>query len=51
MPKIIAALLTISAFMSRTAASSPVNIARATMQWPMLSSTISAIAATGVTLL
>ncbi len=41
----------ISAFMSPTARSSPVKMARATMQWPMLSSTISAIAATGITLL
>jgi len=41
----------ISAFMSRTAASSPVKIARPMMQWPMLSSTISAIEATGMTLL
>ena len=38
-------------FMSRTAASRPVKMARAMMQWPMLSSTISGIAATGATLL
>ena len=31
----------IRAFMSRTARSRPIKIARATMQWPMLSSTIS----------
>ena len=41
----------ISAFMSRTAFSSPTKIARPMMQCPMLSSTISGIAATGVTLL
>ena len=40
-----------SAFMSRTAASRPVKMARAMMQWPMLSSTISEMAATGPTLL
>jgi hypothetical protein len=39
-----------SAFMSRTARSRPVKIARAMMQWPMLSSTISGMAATGCTL-
>ena len=50
MPKIIARAPSISAFMSRTAASRPVKIARAMMQWPMLSSTISGIAATGCTL-
>src|SRR5688500_4326213 len=43
--------LSIRVFMSRTAVSSPVKIARAMMQWPMLSSTISGIAATGITLL
>jgi hypothetical protein len=41
----------ISTFMSRTAASRPVKMARPMMQWPMLSSTISGIAATGITLL
>src|SRR5688572_6248226 len=41
----------ISAFMSLTAFSRPVKIARAMMQWPMLSSTICGIEATGTTLL
>jgi len=40
----------ISAFMSRTAASSPANTAREMMACPMLSSTTSRIAATGCTL-
>ncbi len=40
----------ISAFMSRTAISSPSNTARAMIACPMLSSTISRIAATGWTL-
>ena len=42
---------TISFFMSRTALSSPAKMARPMMQWPMLSSTISEIEATGTTLL
>jgi adenosylmethionine-8-amino-7-oxononanoate aminotransferase len=41
---------TISAFISRTARSKPVNSAWATMAWPMFSSRISAMAATGCTL-
>src|SRR6185437_4220417 len=40
----------ISAFMSRTAAASPPNTARETIACPILSSTISATAATGCTL-
>jgi len=40
----------ISAFISRTASPRPVNSARATIAWPMFSSTISWMAATGCTL-
>src|SRR5262249_44289812 len=41
---------TISAFIFATAPAKPSNNACATIAWPMLSSTISAIAATGATL-
>src|ERR1700684_4313851 len=41
---------TMSERISRTAAGSPSNSARAMMAWPILSSTISPIAATGCTL-
>jgi hypothetical protein len=39
----------IAAFMARTAAGRPSNTARATIAWPILSSTMSRIAATGAT--
>ena len=41
---------TIRAFISRTATARPSNTAREMMEWPMLSSTISRMAATGCTL-
>src|SRR5581483_3664457 len=41
---------TMRAFISRTATANPSNTAREMMAWPMLSSTISLIAATGCTL-
>ncbi len=40
----------INRFISRTARGKPSNTARATMAWPILSSTISRMAATGCTL-